>query len=98
MTNEKISHLDSTPVGTKISDPKPLTQPMVSSKRKEKSGKEHIPEDPDSEPSLSDSSSNKYDWSDDSKYSKSKIKRHDKKEKSLEMHETGLVRLIVGRL
>ena len=35
-TNVTTSHLDLTPVGTKTSDPNPLTQPTDSSKRKEK--------------------------------------------------------------
>ena len=38
-TNEKISHLESTPVGEKIPDPKPLKRPTESSKRNEKSRK-----------------------------------------------------------
>ena len=36
----KKPHLDSTPVDTKTPDPKPLTLPTESSKRKEKAGKE----------------------------------------------------------
>ena len=38
--NTKISHLDSTPAGAKIADPKPLTPPTELSKRKEISQKE----------------------------------------------------------
>ena len=55
MTNSKTSHLDPTPVGTKTTYPKPLTRPTESSKR---NGIEHVPEDPKSEPPLSDSSPN----------------------------------------
>ena len=54
-TNEKISHLYSTPVDTKIPDPKPLTRPKKSSKTKEKAVKDYIPEDPESDPSSPDS-------------------------------------------
>ena len=57
-------------------DPKPLTLPTESSKRKEKAQKEYVPEDPESEPSPSDSSSNESDWYDDIK---SKIKRRNKR-------------------
>ena len=81
MTHAKISHLGSTPVGTKTPDPKRLTRPMESSKRKEKAGKEHVPEDPESDPPSSDSSSSESDSSDDRKYSKSKSKRCYKKKK-----------------
>ena len=73
-SNEKISHFDSTHVGTKIQYPTTLKLPMESSKRKEKAQKEYIPEDPESDPSLSDSSPSEYDSSDDRKYRKSKIK------------------------
>ena len=55
MTTAKRSHLDLTPVGKKKQDHKPLTQPMKSSKC---NGIEHVPEDPKSEPPLSDSSPN----------------------------------------
>ena len=64
-TNVTTYHLDSTHVGTKTSDPKPLTRPTESSKLK---GKSHVPEDPESHPSLLDSSSSESDSSDDSKY------------------------------
>ena len=46
-----------TPIGTKTPYPEPLTLPTQSSKYKEKEQKEYVPEDPESEPSLSDSSS-----------------------------------------
>ena len=73
--------MDSTPVGTKTSDkeipvteltpigakmPDPKTPTTESSKRKEKVHKEYVPEDPESDPSLSDSLSSKSDFSDDS--------------------------------
>ena len=111
-TNAKTSHFDSTPVGTKIPDPKPLTPPTESSKCK---GRDHVPEYQESDSSSSDSSlsesyfsndrkcrksrsKNKYDSSNDSKYRKSKINKRDKKKKTPETHETGLVILIVDRL
>ena len=75
-TNVTMSHLDLTPIGTKTPDPKPLTQPTDSSKRKEKA---HVPEDPDTYPSLSDSSSSESDSSDDRKYRKSKSYVRNKK-------------------
>ena len=50
--NAKVPHLDLTPVSTKMPDPKPLTRPTESSKR---NGIEHVPEDPESDPSSSDS-------------------------------------------
>ena len=46
----------------------------------------HVPEDPDSNPSLVDSSSRKYDFLADSNYIKSKIKRLDTK-KYLQKHK-----------
>ena len=70
-TNVTTSHLDLTPDGTKMPDHKPLTQPTDLSKCKETA---HVLGDPESDPSLSYSSSNKYDSSNDSKYSKSKSK------------------------
>ena len=75
-TNARKSHLDSTHVGAKTLDPKPLKLPIDSSKR---NGKEHVPEDPESDRSSSDSSSVISNSSDDNKYIKSKSKRHDKK-------------------
>ena len=58
-TNGKTSPIESIPVGTKIPDPMPLTRPTESpiqltdsSKRKVKA---HVPADPESDPSLSDS-------------------------------------------
>ena len=79
-TNEKIPHFEWAPVGTKTPDPKPLTLPTESSKRKEKALKEYILENLESDPSLLDSSPSESDFSDDSKYRKPKIKRRDKKE------------------
>ena len=51
--------MDSTPIEKKTPGPTPLTQPTEFSKRKRK---EHVPEDPEPYPSLSDSSSSKYDF------------------------------------
>ena len=59
--------LDLTPVGAKTSDPKTLTLLTDLSKIKEKVQKEYIPEDLESEPSLSDSSSSESDSSYDKK-------------------------------
>ena len=73
-TNTKISHLELTPVGTKTPDPNTLTLPTELSKQ---NGKEHVPEDLESDPSLLDSSSSEYDLSYDIKYIKSKSKRRD---------------------
>ena len=41
-TNANTSHMEFTPVGTNIPDPKPLTGPTESFKH---NGKEHVPED-----------------------------------------------------
>ena len=46
-TNVTMSHLESTPIETKMPDPKPLTQPIFLSKLK---GKSHVPEYLDSDP------------------------------------------------
>ena len=66
--NAKTSHLNSIPVVTKTPYPKPPTQPTESSKR---TGREHVPEDLESDPSFLESSSCKSDFSDDSKCRKS---------------------------
>ena len=76
MTNTEMSHLDSTPVGTKTPDPKPLTRLPELLKQ---NGKAHLLEDPESDLSSLDSSLIKSDSSDDIKYRKSKIKRRNKK-------------------
>ena len=60
--------------------------------------KAHVPEDMESQPQLSDSSSRKSDSLGDINYSKSKRKKRNKKEKSLETQEIGLVILIVEQL
>ena len=73
-TNAKTSHLDSSPVGTKIPDPKSLTRPTESSKR---NVKVNVPEDLYSDPSLSDSSSNKSKSSKDVNSSKLVKKKSD---------------------
>ena len=57
-----------------MADPKPLTRQIEWSKRKEKSGKEHVPEDPTSEQSSSDSSLIESDFNDDRKCNKSRSK------------------------
>ena len=66
-TNEKIPHFEWAPVGTKTPDPKPLTLPTESTKLKGKLQREYLPEDPELDPSLSDSLSGDYNWYDDSK-------------------------------
>ena len=73
-TNKNISHFDSTPVGTKISDPKSLTLPMESSKLTEKTQKEYVSEDPEADLLPSDSLSSEYNLSDNNKYIISKRK------------------------
>ena len=65
MSDTKILPLDSTTVCAKTSDPKTLTLQKESSELKEKAQKYYVPEDPDSEPSSSDSSSNKSDLCDE---------------------------------
>ena len=70
--NVTTSHLDSTAIGKKSPDPNPLTRPTDSSEFK---GKLHVPEDPESDPSLLDSSLSEYYSSNDNKYRKSKSKR-----------------------
>ena len=70
-TNANTSHLDSTHVDTKTPDFKALTQPTELSKHK---GKEHVPEDPESDPSFSDSSLRKSDSHDENKCSKFRSK------------------------
>ena len=68
--------MDSTPVVAKTPDP--IIRTADSSKSKEKARKEYVPEDPESEPNSLDSSSSKYDFSNDSKY---KNERRDQKKK-----------------
>ena len=68
--------LDSTPAGAKMSDTK--TPEMEYSARKEKAQKDYVSEDPDSDPSLSDSLSRDYDSSGDSNY---KRRRRNKNKK-----------------
>ena len=71
-----ITATDSTTISAKTSDHKTPTTDY--STRKEKSRKECVPEDPESDPSWSDSPLSEYDFSDDGKY---KSKRRDKKKK-----------------
>ena len=52
-TNRTTSLMDSIKVGTKTPDPMPLTKPT---EFPEKNGRAHVPNDPDPDPSLSDSS------------------------------------------
>ena len=66
-SDAKISPLDFSPVGAKVSDPKTLTLPTELSKPKEKAQKQYVPEDPESDPVLSDSSSSRYNLSYDIK-------------------------------
>ena len=53
-TNGTTLPIDLIPIGTKTPDPTPQTRPSDSSKRK---GKVHVPENPEIDPSLSESSS-----------------------------------------
>ena len=65
-TNNGItSPIESIPVGKKMPEPTPLTQPTG---LPEQNGKAHVPEDPDPDPSSSESSSNKYNSSKDINY------------------------------
>ena len=82
-TNEKISHLDSTPIGKKKPYPKPVTWTTELPKHKGKPGKEYVLEEPDSDLLSSDLSSSESDSSNDSKYRKFEIKNRNKKEKRL---------------
>ena len=66
-----MSKLDSTPIGEKTSEGMLRTLPMELSKQK---GKVRVPADQESDQSLSDSSSSKYDSYNDSKCIKSRIK------------------------
>ena len=70
-TNITTSPIDLIPVGPKTPDPTPLTQPT---KLIEQNGKAHVPGDPDPYPSFSDSSSKKFNSSNDSNFSKSNKK------------------------
>ena len=75
MTNRKTSPIDLILVGTKIPDPTPLTQ------QTEFPEQNNVPGEPDPEPSLSDSSSNKSNSSKDINYSKTIKKKSNKKKK-----------------
>ena len=66
--NGTTSKIDSIPVRTKLAEPTPLT---LQTDFQEKRGKTHVPGYPDPEPSSSDSTSNKYNVSNDSNTSKS---------------------------
>ena len=68
-SNAKILPLYLTPVGAKILNPKTKALPTESYKCKEKAQKEYVPEDLQSDPRLSESSSSGSNFSDDSKYS-----------------------------
>ena len=70
ISNTKISHLDLTTVGSETPDLQKLTLPTELTKHKEKAQKQYIPEDPESDPSLSDSLTSKTDSSDYNKYRK----------------------------
>ena len=70
-SNAKISHLDLTPVGTKNPYPQ-ATNTTNGIVKTEKKGREHIPEDLESDPSPSDSSMSESDSSNDRNFSKSR--------------------------
>ena len=67
--------MDSIPVGAKMSDTKALA--TESSARKEKGKKDYVPEDPDSDPTSSESLSSDSDFSNESNYKRKRI--HKKK-------------------
>ena len=82
-TNRTTSPIDSIPVGTKTLEPTPRTRPTdlatLTTDLPEQNGKAYVPREPDPDPSLSDSSSNKYYFSNDSNSIKSIKKKRDKK-------------------
>ena len=85
MKNGKMSPIESIPVGTKTPETTPLTPPTylttLPTDFPEQNGKSHVPGEPDPDPSLSDSSSNKFDLLNDSNSSKSIKKKSDKKKR-----------------
>ena len=78
--NARISNLDLTPVGTKTPYPKQLTLSMELSKRKEKH-KKNTHQMIQSQTHRCQTHHRASDWSNDSKYRKSKSKGRDKKNK-----------------
>ena len=71
-TNKIMSLIDSIPVWTKTLEPMPLIRPM---EFLEQYGKAHVPDDPDSDPSLSDYSPKKNKR--DKKKNNRKLKKDD---------------------
>ena len=85
-TNGTMSPIDSIPVRTKTTEPTPQTRPTylpaLPADLPEQNGKAHVPGDPDTDPSLSDSSSSKYNFLGDINSSKSN-KRNSMRRKSV---------------
>ena len=88
-TNGTTSSIDSIPVGTKAPEPKKQTRPTdLPTQPKdllEQQGKAHVSGDPDPDSSWSDSSPDKYNYSNDSSSSKS-IKKKFNTKKNLWKH------------
>ena len=82
-TNGTTSSIDSIPVGTKTPEPKKKTRPTdLPTQPKyllEQQGKAHVSGDPDPDSSWSDSSPDKYNYSNDSSSSKSIKKKFNTK-------------------
>ena len=76
--NETTSPIDSIQIRIESTEPTPL---ILTTDFPEQKGKTRVPGDPDPDPSLSDSSSNKSNFSKDSNSSKSNIKKRNKKKK-----------------
>ena len=93
LNNRKTSPIESIPFGTKMPEATPRTLPTDVS---EQNGKAHVPGDPDLDPSLSDSSSNKSNSLNYTNSSKS-IKINMIRRKVSGTQETVCVRLIAGR-
>ena len=82
-TNRTTSQIDWIPVGTKIPYPTPLTRtndlPTRKPNSSEQKRKGHVPADRESDPSSSNSPSNKSNLLNDTNFSKSNKKKRDKK-------------------
>ena len=81
-TNITTSPIYPIPVGTRMPEPTPQTQPKYSptltTDSPDQNGEAHVPGESDPDPSSSDSSPNKYNWSNEENSSKSIKKKRDK--------------------
>ena len=84
-TNGTMSPIDLITVGTKKAEPtqrtRPTDYPTLPTDLPEQNGKAYVTGDPDPDPSLSESSSNKSNSSNDTNSSKSNKKRRNRKKK-----------------